>query len=304
MRGYQPTPGILMSLSWVTENNGLFVLSVGTLGILFSTFAAWGRLPKRFERLPSMLEKRDATLLISLLVSFLAFLGLQGFVYPYMVYAIWPVLSLGAGMTLGYAGNRIQTGFFFHTPRSSQKHLALLILCFLVVGVVAGNISITVQASDFEGTWSRTERKSLDDAAQFIEGQTKPSDSVLSFIPSLSLLIDRPRVLPDNPSGGNLDLINYFPLRAFYEILDNGTKPFNPLELLKIRSDLTRVQTRLQAQELSGMLSTAKILVLDEQRLTAFIPEYDQTFGAVISEKCEFLRAFGTDGWIRIYSVR
>lgn len=138
---------------------------------------------------------------------------------------------------------------------------------------------------------------------QSVESLTGPADAVLSFSPALSILINRPVVLPQNPSR-DPDLINYFPFRTFLLLVKNGTQPFNPFDLLRTKAVLREVQTRIQAREFSAMLSEARILVLEEPYLNIHIPEYTRTFGQVIKERCELLKTFAPNNWISVYSVK
>lgn len=140
----------------------------------------------------------------------------------------------------------------------------------------------------------------MDAVVSLIEGQTESADSVLSFTPNLSAKISRPIVLPQNPSGSNPDLINYFPFRAFVLMMENETQPFKLENLMMIRSTLRDVQTKIQTVEFLELLSDVKILVLEEEYLATQIPKYHQTLGQIIRERCELLANFN---WISVYLV-
>jgi len=146
----------------------------------------------------------------------------------------------------------------------------------------------------------RTRMADMDAVVNLIEEQTDPEDAVLSFTPNLSAKINRPIVLPQNPSGSNPDLINYFPFRAFVLMMENETQPFKLTNLLTIRSTLRDVQAKIQTVEFSELLSDAKILVLEEDYLATQIPMYNQTLGQIIRERGELLASFN---WISVYLV-
>jgi len=181
-----------------------------------------------------------------------------------------------------------------------RTQLVLVTLLLLTVSVIAFDVSSTVREVNVNIAFWRTRMADMDAVVNFIEGQTESADSVLSFTPNLSAKISRPIALPQNPSGRNPDLINYFPFRAFVLMMENETQPFKLENLMMIRSTLRDVQTKIQTVEFSELLSDAKILVLEEEYLTTQIPKYNQTLGQIIRERCELFANFT---WINVYLV-
>jgi len=166
--------------------------------------------------------------------------------------------------------------------------------------VIAFDVTSTMRDVNVNIIFWRTRMADMDAIVNLIEEQTNPEDAVLSFTPNLSSKINRPIVFPQNPSGSNPDLINYFPFRTFVLMMENETQPFKLTNLLTIQSTLRDMQTKIQTVEFSELLSNVKILVLEEDYLATQIPKYDQTFGQIIQERCELLASFN---WISVYLV-
>jgi len=125
-------------------------------------------------------------------------------------------------------------------------------------------------------------------------------DLVLSFDSGLSIrFVDR-LVLPPDPDGGSLDLINFFPYKAFSLMMENNTD-LNPVSLWAMRKELEEVQIRIQAKEFSALLSRAAILVFNgEVFLEKYFPDYEITLKKVIAERCRLLQTFGTMSVYRV----
>ena len=108
---------------------------------------------------------------------------------------------------------------------------------------------------------------------------------VISFDPRLSIKFIDELVIPPDSVGGSLDLINYFPYKAFVLMVDNGTQILNPISLLMVRKDLKYMQSQIQAKEFSNILSRVKILVINSGDFwEKFFPNYNSTFKVIIEE--------------------
>ena len=300
LRGFQNTPGVSASIQWLLERGSLTLFTFGTLGLLLTTLHAWNRLPKPLHPLAPHLQKNHATLLASLFLLFWIFLALPQFAYPYMIYPIWPLLATGAALLITPLIKHVLNITFHGSSSQVRTYLPLLILLLLTASVIAFDVTSTMRDVNVNIIFWRTRMADMDAIVNLIEEQTNPEDAVLSFTPNLSSKINRPIVFPQNPSGSNPDLINYFPFRTFVLMMENETQPFKLTNLLKIRSTLRDMQTKIQTVEFSELLSNVKILVLEEDYLATQIPKYDQTFGQIIQERCELLASFS---WISVYLV-
>ena len=300
LRGFQNTPGVTASIQWLLERGSLTLFTFGTLGLLLTTLHAWNRLPKPLHPLAPHLQKNHATLLASLFLLFWIFLALPQFAYPYMIYPIWPLLATGAALLITPLIKHVLNITFHGSSSQIRTYLPLLILLLLTASVIAFDVTSTMRDVNVNIIFWRTRMADMDAIVNLIEEQTNPEDAVLSFTPSLSSKINRPIVFPQNPSGSNPDLINYFPFRTFVLMMENETQPFKLTNLLTIRSTLRDMQTKIQTVEFSELLSDVKILVLEEDYLSTQIPKYDQTFGQIIQERCELLASFS---WISVYLV-
>jgi hypothetical protein len=300
LRGFQNTPGVSASIQWLLERGSLTLFTFGTLGLLLTTLHAWNRLPKPLHSLAPHLQKNHATLLASLFLLFWIFLALPQFAYPYMIYPIWPLLATGAALLITPLIKHVLNITFHGSSSQVRTFLPLLILLLLTASVIAFDVTSTMRDVNVNIIFWRTRMADMDAIVNLIEEQTNPEDAVLSFTPSLSSKINRPIVFPQNPSGSNPDLINYFPFRTFVLMMENETQPFKLTNLLTIRSTLRDIQTKIQTVEFSELLSDVKILVLEEDYLATQIPKYDQTFGQIIQERCELLASFS---WISVYLV-
>jgi len=300
LRGFQNTPGVAASIQWLLERGSLTLFTFGTLGLLLTALHAWNRLPKPLHPLAPHLQKNHATLLASLFLLFWIFLALPQFAYPYMIYPVWPLLATGAALLITPLMQHVLNITFHGSWRQVGTHLALLTLLLLTASVIAFDVSSTMRDVNVNIAFWRTRMADMDAVVNLIEEQTDPEDAVLSFTPNLSAKINRPIVLPQNPSGSNPDLINYFPFRAFVLMMENETQPFKLTNLLTIRSTLRDVQAKIQTVEFSELLSDAKILVLEEDYLATQIPMYNQTLGQIIRERGELLASFN---WISVYLV-
>ncbi len=300
LRGFQNTPGVSASIQWLLERGSLTLFTFGTLGLLLTTLHAWNRLPKPLHPLAPHLQKNHATLLASHFLLFWIFLALPQFAYPYMIYPIWPLLATGAALLITPLIKHVLNITFHGSSSQVRTYLPLLILLLLTASVIAFDVTSTMRDVNVNIIFWRTRMADMDAIVNLIEEQTNPEDAVLSFTPNLSSKINRPIVFPQNPSGSNPDLINYFPFRTFVLMMENETQPFKLTNLLKIRSTLRDMQTKIQTVEFSELLSNVKILVLEEDYLATQIPKYDQTFGQIIQERCELLASFS---WISVYLV-
>ena len=300
LRGFQNTPGVSASIQWLLERGSLTLFTFGTLGLLLTTLHAWNRLPKPLHPLAPHLQKNHATLLASLFLLFWIFLALPQFAYPYMIYPIWPLLATGAALLITPLIKHVLNITFHGSSSHVRTYLPLLILLLLTASVIAFDVTSTMRDVNVNIIFWRTRMADMDAIVNLIEEQTNPEDAVLSFTPNLSSKINRPIVFPQNPSGSNPDLINYFPFRTFVLMMENETQPFKLTNLLTIRSTLRDMQTKIQTVEFSELLSNVKILVLEEDYLATQIPKYDQTFGQIIQERCELLASFN---WISVYLV-
>ena len=300
LRGFQNTPGVSASIQWLLERGSLTLFTFGTLGLLLTTLHAWNRLPKPLHPLAPHLQKNHATLLASLFLLFWIFLALPQFAYPYMIYPIWPLLATGAALLITPLIKHVLNITFHGSSSQVRTFLPLLILLLLTASVIAFDVTSTMRDVNVNIIFWRTRMADMDAIVNLIEEQTNPEDAVLSFTPNLSSKINRPIVFPQNPSGSNPDLINYFPFRTFVLMMENETQPFKLTNLLTIRSTLRDMQTKIQTVEFSELLSNVKILVLEEDYLATQIPKYDQTFGQIIQERCELLASFS---WISVYLV-
>ena len=300
LRGFQNTPGVTASIQWLLERGSLTLFTFGTLGLLLTTLHAWNRLPKPLHPLAPHLQKNHATLLASLFLLFWIFLALPQFAYPYMIYPIWPLLATGAALLITPLIKHVLNITFHGSSSQIRTYLPLLILLLLTASVIAFDVTSTMRDVNVNIIFWRTRMADMDAIVNLIEEQTNPEDAVLSFTPNLSSKINRPIVFPQNPSGSNPDLINYFPFRTFVLMMENETQPFKLTNLLTIRSTLRDMQTKIQTVEFSELLSDVKILVLEEDYLSTQIPKYDQTFGQIIQERCELLASFS---WISVYLV-
>ncbi len=300
LRGFQNTPGVSASIQWLLERGSLTLFTFGTLGLLLTTLHAWNRLPKPLHPLAPHLQKNHATLLASLFLLFWIFLALPQFAYPYMIYPIWPLLATGAALLITPLIKHVLNITFHGSSSQVRTYLPLLILLLLTASVIAFDVTSTMRDVNVNIIFWRTRMADMDAIVNLIEEQTNPEDAVLSFTPNLSSKINRPIVFPQNPSGNNPDLINYFPFRTFVLMMENETQPLKLTNLLKIRSTLRDMQTKIQTVEFSELLSNVKILVLEEDYLATQIPKYDQTFGQIIQERCELLASFS---WISVYLV-
>ena len=300
LRGFQNTPGVSASIQWLLERGSLTLFTFGTLGLLLTTLHAWNRLPKPLHPLAPHLQKNHATLLASLFLLFWIFLALPQFAYPYMIYPIWPLLATGAALLITPLIKHVLNITFHGSSSQIRTYLPLLILLLLTASVIAFDVTSTMRDVNVNIIFWRTRMADMDAIVNLIEEQTNPEDAVLSFTPNLSSKINRPIVFPQNPSGSNPDLINYFPFRTFVLMMENETQPFKLTNLLTIRSTLRDMQTKIQTVEFSELLSNVKILVLEEDYLATQIPKYDQTFGQIIQERCELLASFS---WISVYLV-
>ena len=300
LRGFQNTPGVSASIQWLLERGSLTLFTFGTLGLLLTTLHAWNRLPKPLHPLAPHLQKNHATLLASLFLLFWIFLALPQFAYPYMIYPIWPLLATGAALLITPLIKHVLNITFHGSSSQVRTYLPLLILLLLTASVIAFDVTSTMRDVNVNIIFWRTRMADMDAIVNLIEEQTNPEDAVLSFTPNLSSKINRPIVFPQNPSGSNPDLINYFPFRTFVLMMENETQPFKLTNLLTIQSTLRDMQTKIQTVEFSELLSNVKILVLEEDYLATQIPKYDQTFGQIIQERCELLASFS---WISVYLV-
>ena len=300
LRGFQNTPGVSASIQWLLERGSLTLFTFGTLGLILTTLHAWNRLPKPLHPLAPHLQKNHATLLASLFLLFWIFLALPQFAYPYMIYPIWPLLATGAALLITPLIKHVLNITFHGSSSQVRTYLPLLILLLLTASVIAFDVTSTMRDVNVNIIFWRTRMADMDAIVNLIEEQTNPEDAVLSFTPNLSSKINRPIVFPQNPSGNNPDLINYFPFRTFVLMMENENQPFKLTNLLTIRSTLRDMQTKIQTVEFSELLSNVKILVLEEDYLATQIPKYNQTFGQIIQERCELLASFN---WISVYLV-
>jgi hypothetical protein len=304
LRGFQNTPGVAASIQWLLERGSLTLFTFGTLGLLLTTLHAWNRLPKPLHPLTPRLHKSYATLLASLFLLFWVFLALPQFAYPYMIYPVWPLLATGAALLITplipiHVTEIVEESKSLLRQRSLRRMApVLLTLLFLTTVVVDSGAMVLASVSDY--TWSRDRENGLDEVASFIQGNLEGDDLVLSFDPGLSIrFVDR-LVLPPDPDGGSLDLINYFPYKAFSLMMENNTS-LNPVSLLAMRKELEEVQIRIQAKEFSALLSRAAILVFNgEAFLETYFPDYEITLKKVIAERCRLLQTFGTMSVYRV----
>jgi hypothetical protein len=280
LRGFQNTPGVTASIQWLLERGSLTLFTFGTLGLLLTTLHAWNQLPKPLQPLVPRLQKNHATLLAILFLLFWIFLALPQFAYPYMIYPIWPLLATGAALLI--------------TPL-----ICLTVLLLATVVVDSGSMVLT---SVLDHKWSTDRENGLDEVTRFIQANLGKDDLVLSFDPSLSIRFVNRLVVPSDPDGGSLDLINYFPYKAFSIMIENNTD-LNPVSLLAMRKELEEVQIRIQSKEFSALLSRATILVFNgEAFLETYIPDYEGTLKKVIAERCQLLQTFGTMSVYRVES--
>jgi 4-amino-4-deoxy-L-arabinose transferase-like glycosyltransferase len=300
LRGFQSTPGVAASIQWLLERGSLTLFAFGTLGLLLAALHAWHRLPTPLRPLAPRLHPQHATLLVSLFLLFWAILALPQFAYPYMIYPVWPLLATGAALLITPLIRRVLSLPRLGAWKPGRLPLAAVILIVVVAGVIAVDVSWTVREVEGNIAFWRMRMADMDAIVHLIEGQTGPTDAVLSFTPSLSTKISRPSVLPQNPAGWNPDLINYFPFRTFVLLMANATQPLTLDNFLTVRSTLRDVQTKIQGVEFAALLSDATILVLEEDYLATQIPEYDQTVGQIIRDRCEVLARWD---WISVYVV-
>jgi hypothetical protein len=300
LRGFQSTPGVAASIQWLLERGSLTLFAFGTLGLLLAALHAWHRLPTPLRPLAPRLHPQHATLLVSLFLLFWAILALPQFAYPYMIYPVWPLLATGAALLITPLIRRVLSLPRLGAWKPGRLPLAAVILIVVVAGVIAVDVSWTVREVEGNIAFWRMRMADMDAIVHLIEGQTGPTDAVLSFTPSLSTKISRLSVLPQNPAGWNPDLINYFPFRTFVLLMANATQPLTLDNFLTVRSTLRDVQTKIQGVEFAALLSDATILVLEEDYLATQIPEYDQTVGQIIRDRCEVLARWD---WISVYVV-
>ena len=305
LRGFQNTPGVSASIQWLLERGSLTLFTFGTLGLILTTLHAWNRLPKPLHPLAPHLQKNHATLLASLFLLFWIFLALPQFAYPYMIYPIWPLLATGAALLITplikHVGKIVEESKSLLRKRSI-KHMAPVLLTLLLIATVAVDSGSMVLTSVLDYKWSTDRENGLDEVSLFIQANLEKDDLVLSFDPSLSVrFIDR-LVLPPDLVGGSLDLVNYFPYKAFSLMMENSTD-FNPANLLAMRKELEGVQIRIQSKEFSALLSQATILVFNgEAFLETYFPDYEGTLKKVIAERCRLLQTFGTMSVYRVES--
>ena len=305
LRGFQNTPGVSASIQWLLERGSLTLFTFGTLGLLLTTLHAWNRLPKPLHPLAPHLQKNHATLLASLFLLFWIFLALPQFAYPYMIYPIWPLLATGAALLITplikHVSKIVEESKSLLRKRSI-KHMAPVLLTLLLIATVVVDSGSMVLTSVLDYKWSTDRENGLDEVSLFIQANLEKDDLVLSFDPSLSVrFIDR-LVLPPDLVGGSLDLVNYFPYKAFSLMMENSTD-FNPANLLAMRKELEGVQIRIQSKEFSALLSQATILVFNgEAFLETYFPDYEGTLKKVIAERCRLLQTFGTMSVYRVES--
>ena len=305
LRGFQNTPGVSASIQWLLERGSLTLFTFGTLGLILTTLHAWNRLPKPLHPLAPHLQKNHATLLASLFLLFWIFLALPQFAYPYMIYPIWPLLATGAALLITplikHVSKIVEESKSLLRKRSI-KHMAPVLLTLLLIATVAVDSGSMVLTSVLDYKWSTDRENGLDEVSLFIQANLEKDDLVLSFDPSLSVrFIDR-LVLPPDLVGGSLDLVNYFPYKAFSLMMENSTD-FNPANLLAMRKELEGVQIRIQSKEFSALLSQATILVFNgEAFLETYFPDYEGTLKRVIAERCRLLQTFGTMSVYRVES--
>jgi 4-amino-4-deoxy-L-arabinose transferase-like glycosyltransferase len=298
LRGFQSTPGVAASIQWLLERGSLTLFAFGTLGLLLAALHAWHRLPTPLRPLAPRLHPQHATLLVSLFLLFWAILALPQFAYPYMIYPVWPLLATGAALLIAPLlpiplTAIVGQGQVVRRQRSVQRVApVLLILLFLATIVVDSGAMVLTSVMD--QAWSRDRETGLAEVADFIHRNLEGADLVLSFDPGLSIrFLDR-LVLPPDHEGGSLDLINYFPYRAFSLLMANNTD-LNPVRLWALRDELEATQRRIQAHEFSALLSQATILVFDgEAFLSTYFPDVEGTLKPVIAARCRLLQTFGT----------
>jgi hypothetical protein len=297
LRGFQSTPGVAASIQWLLERGSLTLFAFGTLGLLLAALHAWHRLPTPLHPLAPRLHPQHATLLVSLFLLFWAALALPQFAYPYMIYPVWPLLATGAALLItpllpiplteiggqGQAAGR----------QRSVRRVAPVLLLLLFLATIVVDSGAMVLTSVVDQAWSRNRETGLAEVADFIHRNLEGADLVLSFDPGLSIrFLDR-LVLPPDHEGGSLDLINYFPYRAFSLLMANNTD-LNPVRLWALRGELEAAQRHIQAHEFSALLSRATILVFDgEAFLSTYFPDYEGTLKPVIAERCRLLQTFG-----------
>ncbi|MEE8571366.1 MAG: hypothetical protein V3S97_10345, partial [Candidatus Bathyarchaeia archaeon] len=231
--------------------------------------------------------------------------ALPQFAYPYMIYPIWPLLATGAALLITplikHVSKIVEESKSLLRKRSI-KHMAPVLLTLLLIATVVVDSGSMVLTSVLDYKWSTDRENGLDEVSLFIQANLEKDDLVLSFDPSLSVrFIDR-LVLPPDLVGGSLDLVNYFPYKAFSLMMENSTD-FNPANLLAMRKELEGVQIRIQSKEFSALLSQATILVFNgEAFLETYFPDYEGTLKKVIAERCRLLQTFGTMSVYRVES--
>jgi len=301
-RGFQNTQGTVESVIWLLKNGSLALFMLGSLGLLFPFLDSLKRIPNYLQRFSPGIKKEYTILLLSIFTQFWLFFSLPNFAFSYMCYPVWPLLALGSSIVISTISSQIKNSSINCKKKDSLKNITILVTIFIVILPMIYDVASTAYNADLEIEWWQNRSSSIGEILVFMDEQTEKYDSVLCFTPSISVLIHRETVLPKNPSK-NPDLINYFPFNALILTAEKITQPSNPVNLIFLEADLREIQIQTQAEAFTAMLNQTKILILEESVLLEHIPEYNQTLGKIIDEKCELLKTFSPDDWISIYRV-